>query len=149
MADAPGNKAVGKHPCPECGGDLQWSPVKQALQCPYCGAVVPWSEAQAADPGTSIVEQDLATVLESPLAQRGFGDKRVEVQCQSCGATVTFTPPEVARLCDFCGAQIVAQPKSADPMLAPEAILPFSITQPQANAGLRQWLSSRWFAPTS
>ena len=24
----------------------------------------------------------------------------LEVRCQSCGATVTFTPPEVARQCD-------------------------------------------------
>jgi ribosomal protein S27E len=53
----------------------------------------------------------------------------LEVRCQSCGATVTFTPPEVARQCDFCGVQIVAQPKSADPILAPEGILPFRITQ--------------------
>ena len=73
----------------------------------------------------------------------------LEVQCQSCGATVTFTPPEVARQCDFCGVQIVAQAKSADPILAPEGVLPFCITQQQANAGLRQWLQSRWFAPNA
>lgn len=73
----------------------------------------------------------------------------LEVQCQSCGAMVTFTPPEVARQCDFCGVQIVAQAKSADPMLAPEGVLPFRLTQQQANAGLRQWLQSRWFAPNA
>jgi hypothetical protein len=62
---------------------------------------------------------------------------------------VSFTPPEVARQCDFCGVQIVAQPKSADPTLAPEGILPFRITQKQADEGLRQWLKSRWFAPNA
>jgi hypothetical protein len=73
----------------------------------------------------------------------------LEVQCNSCGAIVTFVPPEVARECDFCGAKIVAQPKSADPTLAPEAVLPFRITHPQATAAVRQWLSSRWFAPNA
>ena len=73
----------------------------------------------------------------------------LELQCQSCGATVTFMPPEVARQCDFCGVQIVAQAKSADPILAPEGVLPFRVTQQQANAGLREWLQSRWFAPNA
>lgn len=73
----------------------------------------------------------------------------LQINCQSCGASVTFTPPEVARQCDFCGVQIVAQPKSADPILAPEGVLPFCITQKQADEGLRQWLSSRWFAPNA
>ena len=71
----------------------------------------------------------------------------LEVQCTSCGAIVTFVPPEVARECDFCGARIVAQPKSADPTVAPEGVLPFRITQQQATQAVRQWLSSRWFAP--
>jgi hypothetical protein len=73
----------------------------------------------------------------------------LEVRCQSCGATVTFLPPQVAGQCDFCGVQIVAQPKSPDPILAPEGLLPFRITQQQASALLRQWLHSRWFAPNA
>ena len=73
----------------------------------------------------------------------------LEVKCQSCGATITFTPPEVAGRCEFCGVQIVAQPKEADPIVAPEGVLPFSHTASEANVGLRQWLSSRWFAPNA
>ncbi|CAN5886422.1 hypothetical protein BH18ACI4_BH18ACI4_22490 [soil metagenome] len=73
----------------------------------------------------------------------------LEVQCQSCGATVTFMPPQVAGQCEFCGVQIVAQAKSADPILAPEGLLPFRLTQQQASAGLRHWLRARWFAPNA
>ena len=50
--DAAKPLTVGKHPCPECGGNLEWNPARQSLACPYCGTVVPWSPAQAADPGT-------------------------------------------------------------------------------------------------
>ena len=58
-------------------------------------------------------------------------------------------PRRQSRACDFCGVQIVAEAKSADPTLAPEGILPFCITQQQANTSLREWLRSRWFAPNA
>src|SRR5918911_26449 len=73
----------------------------------------------------------------------------LEVQCSSCGATVTFTPPEVARECDFCGAAIVAQPKVADPTVAPEAVLPFRVSKQQATVQMKSWIASRWFAPSA
>jgi DNA-directed RNA polymerase subunit RPC12/RpoP len=76
-------------------------------------------------------------------------ENALEVSCDRCGATVTFTPPEAAGECPFCGSAIVAQPKSADPMVAPEGLLPFRITQQQANEALKQWLASRWFAPNA
>jgi membrane protease subunit (stomatin/prohibitin family) len=59
MSEAAPPVTVGKHPCPECGGDLQWHAGKQALACPYCGTVVPWTPTQAADPGAMIEEHDL------------------------------------------------------------------------------------------
>ncbi len=72
----------------------------------------------------------------------------MQVQCASCGATVNFTPPETATWCDFCGDKIVAQPKSADALVAPEAILPFKIDQSATDKILRDWINSRWFAPS-
>lgn len=142
-----GNKAIGKHPCPECGGDLQWSPTKQALQCPYCGAVVPWTEAQAADPGTSVVEQDLATVLESPAAQRGYGSERVEVQCQSCHAISVFAEGRVAQRCEFCGSPAIVPYESEKDAITPQSVLPFKISDGQVRDIIRKWYGTRWFAP--
>jgi hypothetical protein len=79
-----------------------------------------------------------------PMAQNAM-----QVGCGSCGAIVNFTPPETARSCDFCGAKIVAQPKAADPLVAPEGVLPFSVTQSQAVGNYKTWLSSLWFAPSA
>lgn len=115
------------------------------LSCPYCGhkEAIPTSVDQVEERS---FEQYLQ-VRPEQLSQ--LATNALEVKCQSCGATVTFTPPEVARQCDFCGVQIVAQPKSADPILAPEGVLPFRLTQPDAVTELRAWLSSRWFAPNA
>lgn len=59
------NATVGKHPCPECGGDLQWNAAKQSLACPYCGTVVPLAQAApgAGDGSAAVVEHDLLEAL--------------------------------------------------------------------------------------
>jgi predicted RNA-binding Zn-ribbon protein involved in translation (DUF1610 family) len=139
------SEKVHRYPCQACGADLIYEPKDGFLSCPYCGhkEAIPTSAEQ-------VVERSYEEYLQiRPEQLRRLAANALEVQCQSCGALITFTPPEVARQCDFCGVQIVAQAKSADPILAPAGVLPFCITQQQANTGLRQWLRSRWFAPNA
>jgi len=136
---------IHRYPCPACGANLLFEPKDGFLSCPYCG-----HKEQIPTSAEQIEERSYEQYLQvRPEQLERMAAGALEVQCQSCGAKVTFTPPEVARQCDFCGAQIVAQPKIADPILAPEAVLPFRVTQPQASAALKQWLSSRWFAPNA
>ena len=130
-------------PCPSCGADLLYEPQDGFLSCLYCGhkEAIPKSAAE-------VQERSFEHYLRVRPEQMGqLAANALEVQCQSCGAKSLFTPPEVAGRCEFCGVQIVAQPKSADPILTPEGVLPFSIAQKQVTENLRQWLSSRWFAP--
>ena len=129
--------------CPGCGANLIYEPVDGLLLCPYCGR----RESIAASE-EQIEEHSYEDYLHlssdrlSPIAANAL-----EVTCSSCGATVTFTPPEVAGACPFCGTAIVAQPKAADPLVSPEAVLPFQINQKQADEAIKGWLASRWFAP--
>ncbi|MDT4954784.1 MAG: hypothetical protein QOJ02_2922 [Acidobacteriota bacterium] len=136
---------IHRYPCPACGAILVFEPKDGQLACPYCGhkEVIPQSAEQVLERSYEEYLQPRAEQLQMLAAGA------LEVQCSSCGATVTFVPPEVARECDFCGAKIVAQPKSADPTVAPEGVLPFRIPQPQATANVKQWISSRWFAPNA
>ena len=131
------------YPCSSCGADLLFEPKDGLLTCPYCGhkEAIPESTEQ-------VEEQSFEQhVRIRPEQMTVLATNALEVQCQSCGAKSIFMPPEVAGRCEFCGVQIVAQPKSADPILAPGGVLPFCITQQQASSGLKHWLSSRWFAP--
>src|SRR5215216_2683138 len=133
------------YPCPGCGADLVFDPKDNCLSCPYCGRKVPIPESNE-----TVVERSYEQYLQPTSEQMGtVAENALEVSCERCGATVTFTPPEVAGECPFCGSAIVAQAKSADPMVAPEGLLPFRITQQQANDSLKNWISTRWFAPNA
>lgn len=129
--------------CPNCAANMIFDAASGKLLCPYCGTL------QEIKADGRIDERDYYSFVGGggqmlqPLAENAM-----QADCTSCGAIVQFTPPETATECAFCGGKIVAQPKSADPLIAPEGILPFRVSAPQANAELQRWISSRWFAPS-
>ncbi|MFT3806293.1 hypothetical protein [Arenimonas sp.] len=147
MSETAPDIVIGKHPCPECGGDLVWNPGKQSLACPYCGTVVPWSPAAAADPGTSIVENDLVAALLIPKAGRDWGADRREMQCQSCRAISVFVDGKVAQRCEFCGSPAIIPHEGMKDAITPQSLLPFKISDGQVRDLIRKWYGSRWFAP--
>ncbi len=135
---------VKKHLCQNCGANMVFDPKIGKLACPYCAT------SQTIETNIhKIVERDFHSALR-PENQRlqPMATDAMQVSCDSCGATVVFIPPESAKECDFCAAKLVAQPKSSDPLVAPESVLPFSVTPPQAMSNLKTWTNSRWFAPS-
>jgi len=137
---------VGKHPCPACGGDLQWDAKKQALACPYCGTIVPWTPSADAAPG-EIVEHDLESALSDPAVARGWGDAKREVRCQSCQAVSIFVGTKVADRCEFCGSPSIIATEARDEAITPESLLPFKVSDGQVRDLIRTWYGTRWFAP--
>ena len=127
--------------CPGCGGEMDFDPGSGMMKCQSCGTT------QAVAVSTSVVE---AHALEDALAHvTPLSAEALEVNCDGCGSVVVFEPPEVAGACSFCGAMIVAQPKAADPMIAPDAVLPVKVTKDAAQKEVREWISTRWFAPNA
>lgn len=146
--DAPPPAMVRKHPCPECGANLEWNAKAQALKCPYCGTVVPWSEETREELGREVAEHDLEQALRDPSANRGWGSgERYEVQCQNCRAISVFANRNVAQRCDFCGSPAIVAHEEQQNVITPQSILPFKIANAQVRDRIRQWYGSRWFAP--
>jgi ribosomal protein S27E len=136
---------VRRYRCPGCGADLLFAPQDGCLTCPYCGR-----QERIEGAGGAVEERSYEEYLQlHPERMGAFAEGALEVRCETCGAAVTFTPPQVAGECDFCGSPLVAQPVSADPMLAPEGVLPFRVTQDEANGSIKRWLGSLWFAPNA
>ena len=93
------------------------------------------------------LEEGLAEAARSP--GKCLGEGALQVTCTGCGSMVTFQPPEVAGICPFCASAIVAQPCSADPLIAPDGVLPAKVPRERAQTLVREWLAARWFAPTA
>jgi len=136
-------KNVNRFLCPSCGANMVFSAQNGRLTCPYC------RHTQAIEAKGAVEENSYDEFLRAGARNlQKMATDAMQVGCSSCGATVNFTPPETARNCDFCGAKIVAQPKDADPLIAPEGVLPFSIVPQQATANFNVWVKSLWFAPS-
>lgn len=136
-----------RYPCPGCTADLEFDPKVGQLKCPYCGTEV---SVPTENTARVIRENDLHAYLTPDAARLArLAENAVEVACESCGAVTEFTPPEVAGFCPFCAAKIVAQPIAADPLIAPEAVLPFAVPKKDAQVAVKKWLGSRWFAPSA
>ena len=136
---------IHRYQCPGCSADLIFEPRDGCLSCPYCGR-----SEQIPATAAEVLERSYEEYLKlRPEQLAPISADALEVQCTGCGTTVSFAPPDVAGDCPFCAAKIVAEPKLAHPMLAPEAVLPFKITQRQAADAIKGWLASRWFAPNA
>src|SRR5437773_9819908 len=136
---------VHRYLCPGCSADLVFEPRDGCLACPYCGR-----QEQIPANAEQIKERSYEAYLNlRPDQFRPLADNALEVHCAGCGVAVTFAPPDIAGPCPFCGAKIVTQPRVADPMLAPESILPFRVSHRQASDGLKTWLVSLLFVPTA
>lgn len=139
--------ALRKHPCPECGGDAEWSAAKQALACPYCGTILPWSGGE--EPlGAAIVEHDLVRALAAAGdAPRGLAAEKRSVKCESCQAISSFDPDRTAQRCDFCGSPAIVPFADLKDAITPESLLPAAIPDTRVRDQLREWYRTRWFAP--
>lgn len=147
--DTPQPTTLTRFPCASCGADMQFDAKTGGMKCPYCGhtAEVPASVGAGL---AQIEERPLEEYLHiAPERLAKLSATALEVPCSGCGSIIEFEPPKVAGECPFCGAKIVAQPRAADPLVAPEGVLPFSVTQKAAAESIRQWISTRWFAPNA
>ncbi len=147
MNDSPeiDNKKVEEFLCENCGADAVFDPKSGMLACLYC------ESTKIIKTNTEEIEENSFLAFQTPEASnlKPIAENALQVNCESCGATVNFVPPETATSCDFCSAKIVAQPIAANPLVAPEGVLPFSIASKEAVKGFKSWTSSRWFAPNA
>jgi hypothetical protein len=129
--------------CPGCGAAMVFDPQSAELKCTACGHLDALPE-----PGT-VASHPYLEALKNNSGRAPLSDQAKEIHCQGCGSVVAFVPPDVAGNCSFCGSPLVAEPKAADPLVAPDGVLPAKIAQPKAQTQIQEWLQSRWFAPNA
>ncbi len=125
--------------CAQCGAHLVYAPGTTHLRCPYCG-----HEQDIHSAGT-IQEHDYVEWAQGPRVDVGTLGARV-LACPRCGANVETEA--LALACPFCRTAMV-QVDQPQGLIAPEALIPFTLGRPDAEKAVTGWTSSRWFAPNS
>lgn len=139
------NKDTDKFPCPGCGGNMHFDPGSGMLKCEYCDSTVNFERADG-----EIQEYDFFALTEeesdSHVATDEWSEAAFEIQCESCGAKTVITDDTLSKFCAFCGSSHIIKQEDVTG-IAPESVIPFSITAKQAKSIYSKWIKKRWLAP--
>lgn len=137
LKPAPG----GRHfPCAQCGALLLYAPGSHELECGYCGHRTPIEESAL------VIQEYAFREALARLARAGPADARPSTQCSNCAATFDFAEHVHAGECPFCGTQIV-EGTGVHKHIKPESLLPFEVTDKEAQTAFKRWVGKLWFAP--
>ncbi|MBN8632027.1 MAG: primosomal protein N' (replication factor Y) - superfamily II helicase [Rhodobacterales bacterium] len=134
-------------PCEQCGAQLRYAPGQTQLVCDHCGHVQEIPSEAPRTRALALQELDLAKGLRDDLG----GGQMVEVRtstCPNCGAQVEITGATHATECPFCATPVVLD-TGTQRHIKPQALVPFSLTEPQARKAMVAWMGSLWFAPNT
>ena len=129
--------------CPSCGGVMLFEPERNKLVCQYCGNMEDIPEINTDEVA---LEVDISTAKST--ASHDWGISTRIVHCSLCGAETVNDALQMSGRCPFCGSTTVTSIGEDDDMIAPNAVIPFKITQGEVEQIFRKWISKRFFAPS-
>lgn len=115
--------------CTGCGADLRFDPTLQQLKCDSCGS-----------------QMDVSAHAET-LAKEDKYDDVVEYLCPQCGGSIFTTDSTAATFCSYCGSSVVLEHRITD-FQKPDGLVPFVISQEEAEAAYLAKIKKAPFAPT-
>jgi predicted RNA-binding Zn-ribbon protein involved in translation (DUF1610 family) len=147
MSGATGTGPLRGFPCSGCGARLEFAPGTGSLTCPFCSGTTPVPEESTRGSGGA---RGLLLDFEEQLGRLGDTAQslvKVVGTCGSCGAIVEPPVDVMSFACPWCSTNIVAT-EQACPLLRPNAVLPFQVSRERATELYREWVRSRWLAPS-
>ncbi|HUP27616.1 MAG TPA: TFIIB-type zinc ribbon-containing protein [Chloroflexia bacterium] len=144
--------ATQRFKCPKCGAVAQFDPLSGRLRCQFCGAQLdeqgqPIDESMegAPDVPSGVSEQDWVAAIYTETGHRWALPQSRVLECQGCGATVTFAPALVSASCAYCGSPYVARPAGSEvaDLREPDGIIPFAFDAGGASYYAHWWLGEQ------
>lgn len=145
--------------CPACGGALAFDTALQKMKCPYCDSTYEMSELQQKD--NVLDTQQPEAQAQQPMQQDEFNwntdsaqswegeDANISVfVCNSCGGEIVGDQNTVATSCPYCGNPVVMSGRLSG-ALKPNYVIPFKLDKKAAKDKLKQYVSSKKFAPNT
>jgi hypothetical protein len=118
---------------------MRFAPGAAEMVCDFCG------NREAAAPAAAPAIREIALAEGLGAASAPVEETRV-LGCPSCGARVEFDPAVHSKECPFCATPVVTD-TGTDRHIKPAALVPFALDERAAQAAMKAWLGSLWFAP--
>lgn len=135
------SEATRTRACSNCAAELVFSARTGSTTCEYCGFV---EEIVAS--GEEFRELELRPYLEDMEGQSLEREVRM-LHCGNCGANLQIDANLQSLHCVYCSEPLVLEDSSIEQWIVPGAVLPFSVTDSQAQQKFKQWVKGLWFAP--
>lgn len=129
--------------CHNCGADLHFSPSVQELCCPFCDS-------------RQLVDMQNDRVQEIPLQDdlkrlpQNVNEQAVnivELCCQKCGYHYELPEYQASSLCPSCNSpHVITSPLRR---IQPTGIIPFLLSEDDAEIIFHHWIKRLWFAPSN
>lgn len=145
--------------CPNCGGALEFDTALQKMKCPFCDSTFEMNELEQKDDVLNQPAQQ-ATAFEGAPKQDEFNwndagqdwngeDENMSVfVCNSCGGEIVGDTNTAATSCPYCGNPVVMSGRLSG-MLKPDYVIPFQLDKKAAKAKLKEYVTSKKFAPST
>jgi DNA-directed RNA polymerase subunit RPC12/RpoP len=129
--------------CPQCGATTAFDPTAASVTCKHCGFT---EQLTAEEVGRSAEELEF-TLENLDMAERGWGEDRKELHCDSCGAILSLARDDLSSTCSFCGSNRVVARVAAEDRLRPRFLIPFKLKAEDCKPRAREWLGRGWMHP--
>lgn len=126
--------------CPHCGANIVDLDAHHEYTCPYCSSTFTLDQVQA------IVDEKLKNVQQRDQKNKEFKETATTYTCKNCGAQVISDTNTVATFCLYCHSQNIVVDRASND-LAPDKILPFTVTKDKALQGFQSWVKGVSFLP--
>ncbi len=140
--------------CPNCNGVLEFDATIGKLRCQHCRTVFEEGEAEKFIPiGQTPVEahetehaRTVEDFLErAPWAITADGSVNAIIySCPSCAAEIAADQSTVSTNCPYCGNNMLVSGLATKDNI-PEWVLPFSVTEEQAQERMRAHFEHKWY----
>lgn len=134
-----------QYKCPNCGGDIRFSPEKQGYDCEWCMSF--FTQQQIQEIYADIENTDLSQNVEENQAIQDFAEHNNLYVCNSCGAEIVADEQTSATFCCYCHNPVTLKGRlSGD--FKPNRVMPFSIDRNHAEQIFKQWCGNKKFTPS-
>ncbi|MCL4560268.1 MAG: TFIIB-type zinc ribbon-containing protein [Chloroflexi bacterium] len=130
--------------CPNCGATTAFDPDAASVTCSHCGYV----QKLHADVVGEAAPAAEFTVSTLQGQQRGWGQERRELHCNSCGADLSIEANDLSTTCPFCASNQVINRATQKEGVRPGFLIPFKIDRTACVQNARAWLGRGWMYPS-